>query len=272
MFSIEEKSAIQYLECPASGLNFTLHAFCTRRGGVSVGSFSSLNVSVREGDGPENVRLNIERIASSFGISETQLLMLRQVHQDDVWVIDENTPIAPHDYPRECDAVITDREGLALCIKTADCAPVFLADPVRRIIGAVHAGWKGTALRITQKTVGEMQKRFGARPSDLTAAVGPAIGPCCYEVDAVVHRAMSHHASRDSCFLNGRQPGRWMLDLSLANRNQLLECGLQPERIFATPCCTACHPDLFFSHRACKGDTGRQLNFIMIRSRLQKSA
>ena len=154
---------------------------------------------------------------------------------------------------------------MALCIKTADCVPVFLADPVRRVIGAVHAGWKGTALQIVEKAVREMVQRFGARPSDLFAAIGPAIGPCCYEVDAAVYQAMSHHASRTAFFHTGRQDGRWMLDLPLANRHQLLRCGLLPERIRTADHCTACHPDLFFSHRAQGGNTGRQLNFIMIR-------
>lgn len=266
MLRIAQKGTIKYLECPAENeLNFVIHAFCTRQGGVSDGPFAGLNVSAREGDGYDHVRQNFERIATAFGITVPQFLPVCQVHRDGVWVIDGRTPLSPHDPPPECDAVVTDRPGLALCIKTADCVPVFLADPVRQVIGAVHAGWKGTALRIVEKAVGEMVQRFGVRPSDLFAAVGPAIGPCCYEVDIDVYRAMSRHPERNSFFHAGKKDGRWMLDLSPANRHQLLNSGLLPERIRTADHCTACNPDLFYSHRAQGGHTGRQLNFIMIR-------
>lgn len=266
MFRIAQKASIKYLECHAEkNPDFAIHAFCTRQGGVSEGSFAGLNVSAREGDGNDRVRRNFEMIASAFGITVPQFLLLHQVHRDAVCVVDGPGPLPSQDPPPECDAVVTDRTGLALCIKTADCTPVFLADPVRRVIGAAHAGWKGTALRVVEKTVEEMARRFGVRPSDLFALVGPAIGPCCYEVDAAVYQAMAHDASHDLFFRAGRPSGKWMFDLSLANRFQLQHAGLLPERIFTADRCTACHPELFFSHRAQHGDTGRQLNFIMIR-------
>ncbi len=266
MFRIAQKASIKYIECLAEKeLDFVIHAFCTRQGGVSGGSFASLNVSAREGDGNDQVRQNIERIAAAFGISVSQFLLVCQVHRDGVWVIDGETPLSAHNPPPELDAVVTDRPGLALCIKTADCVPVFLADPLRRVIGAVHAGWKGTALQIVEKAVGEMVQWFGVRPSDLFAAIGPAIGPCCYEVDTGVYQAMSRHPERDSFFHARSEEGKWMLDLFLANRKQLLRSGLPPEHIRTADYCTSCHPELFFSHRAQGGDTGRQLNFIMIR-------
>ncbi|PKN60707.1 MAG: peptidoglycan editing factor PgeF [Deltaproteobacteria bacterium HGW-Deltaproteobacteria-11] len=266
MFRIAQKASIKYLECLAErDLDFVIHAFCTRQGGVSGGSFASLNVSAREGEGDDPVRLNFESIAAAFGITVSQFLPVHQVHRDGVWVVNGRTLLSAHDPPPECDAVVTDRPGIALCIKTADCVPVFLIDPIRRVIGAVHAGWRGTALQIVEKAVGEMVQRFGARPSDLFAAIGPAIGPCCYEVDAGVYHAMSNHPERDSFFHARREEGKWMLDLFLANRQQLLRSGLPPERIRTADHCTACHPELFFSHRAQGGYTGRQLNFIMIR-------
>jgi len=266
MFRITQKASVKYLECLAEKeLDFVIHAFCTRQGGVSGGSFASLNVSAREGDGNDQVRQNIERIAAAFGMSVSQFLLVCQVHRDGVWVVDGETPLSAHEPLPELDAIVTDRPGLALCIKTADCVPVFLADPLRRVIGAVHAGWKGTALQIVEKAVKEMVRRFSVRTSELIALVGPSIGPCCYEVDTGVYQAMHRHPSRDACFSAGRQDGRWMLNLSLANRHQLLHSGLLPERIRTADHCTACHPDLFFSHRAQGGNTGRQLNFIMIR-------
>jgi hypothetical protein len=269
MFKIARKESIAYLECVVPGeRDFCIHAFCTRQGGVSGGAFASLNVSAREGDGNDEVRRNFERIAAAFGIAVSQFLLLHQVHRDDIWVVGEGEAVSGP--LRECDAVVTDRPGTALCIKTADCAPVFLADPVRRIVGAVHAGWKGTALQIVKKTVEEMTRRFDVRPPDLFAFIGPAIGPCCYEVDAAVYSAMRTQSSCDALFSTGKKAGKWMFDLSLANRLQLLEAGLPPKQIFATGRCTACHPELFFSHRAQSGNTGRQLNFIMIRELLSK--
>jgi hypothetical protein len=266
MFRIAQKASIKYLECFAEKeLDSVIHAFCTRQGGVSGGSFASLNVSAREGDGNDHVRLNFERIAAAFGMSVSQFLPVHQVHRDGVWVIEGETPLPVHGPPPECDAIVTDRPGVALCIKTADCVPVFLVDPVRRVIGAVHAGWKGTSLQIVGKAVGEMVQLFGARPSDLIAIIGPAIGPCCYEVDTGVFQAMSNHPERDSFFQARRKEGKWMLDLFLANRLQLIQSGVPAQSIRQTDLCTACHPELFFSHRAQGGNTGRQLNFIMMR-------
>jgi len=264
-FRITQKQSVKYLACRAAdGMDFMVHAFCTRQGGVSGGSFASLNVSAREGDDEDHVRRNFERIAAAFGISVSQFLLMDQVHQDGIWCIDRREPLNVEN-PPAFDAIVTDRPGTALCVKTADCVPVLLADPVRQIIGAVHAGWKGTVLHIAEKTVKEMVRRFGTCPSDLFAFIGPSIGSCCYEVDAAVHQSMSHDPDREVFLQGGRPGGRWMLDLSLANRLQLLHAGLLSERIRMTDFCTACHPALFFSHRAQGGNTGRQLNFIMIR-------
>ncbi|MFH1080716.1 MAG: peptidoglycan editing factor PgeF [Pseudomonadota bacterium] len=266
MFRITQKASIKYLECFADKeLDFMIHAFCTRQGGVSGGSFAGLNVSTREGDDNDHVRLNFESIAAAFGITVSQFLQVHQVHRDGVWVLDGRVPLPADDLPPECDAVVTDRPEVALCIKTADCVPVFLVDPVRRVIGAVHAGWKGTALQIVGKAVGKMVQRFGTHPSDLFAAIGPAIGPCCYEVDTTVYQAMSNHPERESFFQAGREKGKWSLDLFLANRLQLIQSGVPAQRIRQADFCTACHPGLFFSYRAQGGNTGRQLNFIMMR-------
>jgi hypothetical protein len=266
MFRIAQKASIKYLEgFTGNELDFVIHAFCTRQGGVSEGSFASLNVSAREGDGNDRVRRNFEMIASAFGITVSQFLLLHQVHRDGIWVVDGPGPLSSQDPPPECDAVVTDRPGVALCIKTADCVPIFLADPVRRVIGAVHAGWKGTAMQIVEKAVGKMARQFGGRPADLVALIGPAIGPCCYEVDAAVYQAMSDDPARDAFFSAGRGSGKWMLDLFQANRLQLIRSGVPPQGIRQAGFCTACHPGLFFSHRAQGGNTGRQLNFMMMR-------
>lgn len=267
MIRIIRKEPIRFLEYPVAGqMDFIVHAFCTRQGGVSSGAFDSLNVGTREGDGSEQVRRNYDTIAKAFGISASQFLLIHQVHRDGIWVSDGGETVSAGAAPPEYDAVLTDRTDLALCIKTADCVPLFLADPVRRIIGAVHAGWRGTALQIAGKAAAAMVRHFGGRAADLSALIGPAIGPCCYEVDTHVYRSMQDDPERDAFFRAGREEGKWMFDLVRANRHQLLRNGVPETQIRQTELCTACHPELFFSHRAQKGHTGRQLNFIMMRA------
>jgi YfiH family protein len=165
---------------------------------------------------------------------------------------------------RQCDAIVTDKPGVAIGIKTADCAPVLLFDSQRQVIAAVHAGWRGTALGIAGKAVRVMAERFRTRPEDLSAVVGPSIGPCCYEVDTPVFEALSERGYADRVLRPGDREGRWMLDLPFANRLQLEEEGVAPGRISAAGICTCCREDLFFSHRRDGTKTGRHLNFILL--------
>jgi YfiH family protein len=266
MFQMIRNGSLEYLKAPAlDSFDFLIHAFCTRRGGVSKGPFSSLNVSSRGGDDRGSVRQNFERIASAFGFSAGNLLPIHQVHSDAIWIVDQRVSSSEGNQPPDFDAVVTGRPAIALCIKTADCVPILLADPVRRVIGAVHAGWKGTALRIAAKTADTLIRRFDASPRDIRALIGPSIGPCCYEVDLPVFEAMAGHTGQSSFFARVPDRQRWMLDLPLANRIQLLDRGILPEHIFSTGLCTSCRKDIFFSHRREAGQTGRQLNFIMLR-------
>ena len=258
------KGLIRYFESPllARHGGFLTHAFLTRHGGVSPGRFSSLNFSSREGDTEENVFRNLEIAASSFGFPAGDFLLLRQVHGDGLLTWNGDRP------PGEAlvyDGIITASSGVALCIKTADCVPVLLADPARRIIAAVHAGWRGTAARIAQKAACLMQREFSCRPENILGAVGPAIGPCCYEVDENVMRSMRVASWRDFVRSGGR-PGRWMLDLPGINGRQLREAGLLPGNIAVGSVCTSCRTDLLYSHRAESGKTGRSLNFIMLKN------
>ena len=265
MFRIAQKGPLKYLESPdLDGCDFLIHAFCTRQGGVSKGHFASLNVSIREGDDADKVHQNFEMIASAFGFTAKQFLLVNQVHQDGIWVIDRPDPLSGDDPPPAFDALVTNQPGTALCIKTADCVPIFLVDPVRRIIGAIHAGWKGTALKIAEKTTDTFVRCFESSPRDILAFLGPAIGPCCYEVDEHVFKTMADHPQQKSFFYQARNRERWMLDLPLANKLQFLNKGILPEHILSADLCTSCREDLFFSHRREAGQTGRQLNFIML--------
>jgi polyphenol oxidase len=264
MFEIARRGAVSYLECiPLRDLGFVTHGFCTRRQGASAGAFESLNFSTSEGDPEERVRENWERTAEAFGLSRSQFLTVHQVHGSEILVVDHAARVHPGQ-PVRCDALVTDRPELALCIRTADCVPILLVDPGKGVVGAVHAGWRGTALGIAAKAVDCFRERFSSDPRDLLAAVGPSIGPCCYEVDAPVRRAMEALGPGQSAFLAPAGPERWRLDLAAANRSQLLERGLSPRRVFLSGACTSCEAERYFSHRRDAGKTGRHLNFILL--------
>ena len=264
MFRFAQRDAIQYLEAEAiSALDFVTHAFCTRLGGVSEGPFSSLNTGFLVCDREEDVRRNLALIGKAFAIPSERLVLMGQVHGDRIFILDGDGP-PPGSIP-ECDGLITARPWIALAIRTADCVPLLFVDPVRRVIGVAHAGWRGTALRIASKMVDLFEKRFSSRLEDIVIAIGPAIGVCCYQVDAPVYAAFSSWSGADRFFRPCPEDGRWMLDLASANRIELMERGAPEGNILSAGYCTVCRRDLFFSHRASLGCTGRQVNFIMVR-------
>ncbi|MCX7634654.1 MAG: peptidoglycan editing factor PgeF [Syntrophales bacterium] len=247
-------------------VDWLVHGFCCRHGGVSRGPYSSLNTSAREGDTPENVARNRSLIADSFSLAPGNLVVLQQVHGDGIIVLDA-PPRHGGQPPPIGDAAVTDCPDMALCIRTADCVPLFLVDPIRRVIANVHAGWRGTAQDMAGKVVETMISQFGSRPSQIMAAIGPAIGRCCYEVDMEVISAMGAWIS-GSVLVPATRPGHGKLDLQAVNRHQLQARGLLAEHITTIPLCTSCREDLFFSHRRDRQGTGRQANVLMIRKSL----
>ena len=245
-----------------AAFDFVTHAFCTRLGGLSAGPYGGLNLGDQGGDDPARVEGNWQTLARAFDIPRKTFFPLRQVHGNGVLVLDGHEPRAGGVAPPDGDAVITDRPGLALCIRTADCVPILLLDQERRVVAAVHAGWKGTAQKITIRTVEVMVDRFASVPMDLVAAVGPAVGPCCYEVDEPVVAALG--GPGDAFCKSAERKDRWMLDLPGLNEAHLLAAGLRPEGITRMDLCTACRPDLFFSHRRDGERTGRHVHFISL--------
>lgn len=266
MFSINKKHSIQYYESSIfSGCDFLTHAFCTRLGGVSKDDYDSLNISFKESDEESSVLQNWYRIAMAFAIPVENFLTLNQVHGDGIFVIKPYGDYLPADKVLNYDAIVTTRHNLAICIKTADCVPVFLADRVKKVIAVVHAGWKSTALEITAKTVQVLQKKYGSSRLDILAAVGPSINHCCFEVDSATADAFFGHKNNEAFLFPGARPNKWMVDLPEANRRQILNCGIPEDNIDVSGLCTSCRQDLFFSHRGSGGITGRQVNFIMLK-------
>ncbi len=225
------------------------HGFTTRPGGVSPAPWDSLNLGDAVGDAPERVEENWRRLEAATGLGFARV---RQVHG--ARVVRAGGPCAPAE---EADAVVSLRPGVAACVSVADCVPVLLADPASGGVAAVHAGWRGTLARAALEGVRALAREAGAPPARLLAAVGPSIGPCCYEVSADL-------AARFRLALGPvvRGDGAARLDLWAANRRVLEEAGLRPERIEILGRCTSCQGDLFFSHRRDAGKTGRQMAFI----------
>ena len=264
MFRLLERGRVCYLESARLKENpFLTHAFLTRWSGVSTGKFSSLNLGLREGDKEERVARNWRLIADAFGLSVSQFFPIDQVHGDRIVVVED---LQDETSPVRCDAVLTARRGVALAVKTADCAPLLLVDREKQVVGVVHAGWRGTALGIAGKAVKALEDRFDSKPADILAAIGPAVGACCYQVDGKVYDAFKKlSAVRERAFRACQDvEGRWMLDLESANIIQLVEAGIPRENIFSAALCTSCRRDLFFSHRAEKEGTGRHLSFIVL--------
>ena len=267
MFKYAKKNSIPYLQSEIfTRCDFLDHAFCTRHGGASREDYKSLNVSYREGDDVFRVRQNWSTLARSFAIPLDRFLVLNQVHGDEILVVETGDAHLSSPSELSYDAVVTNRRGLAVCIKTADCVPVFIVDRAKKVIAAVHAGWRGTALAVSAKVLRLMYERYGSRPRDILAAIGPSIGLCCYEVDDVTAEAFSTQRHKEYfLFPNTAKSNKWMVDLPEANRRQILDCGIPEAHIESSGYCTMCNSDLFFSHRGSGGITGRQISFMIIR-------
>jgi polyphenol oxidase len=274
---------LEILQAPTlTKLPWLIHGFSTKPGGISdLNGEKVLNLSFTDWDPREDVLENRCRFQSALGATDFQLIPLKQIHSDVIHLFHA----APGD-PCRGDASITNRPGLLLAVQTADCVPILLVDPKKRAIAAIHAGWRGTLARIATKAIGQMQMHFATNPSDLLAAIGPSIGPCCYEVGTEVatqfHSQFADAPDWFDEFRTGDEPNpvQWLnrmppghqpppknvrLDLKKANRAQLRSTGLRPQNIFSSDLCTACRPDLLFSYRKQGPQSGRLLSVIGLR-------
>ena len=242
------------------------HAVTARHGGVSPPPYHTLNLGLGSGDTPERVRANQEILARALDLDAALLTRQRQVHGAGVAVIRRPADLPPDGFLGDYDALVTAVPGVALVVRVADCVPVLLYDPVRRATGAVHAGWRGTVAGAVREAVRALTEAFGTRPADLLAGVGPAIGPCCYEIDTPVMDAVRRAFGEGAAdLLRPVDAGHARLDLWEANRRLLLAAGVPAERIQVAHLCTACRTDLFFSHRREGPATGRFAGVIALR-------
>jgi len=269
-----------------------VHGFSTRVGGFSRAyGGNSLNLGFTKQDSGGAVQGNraafLQQLSARSGKKEWPLVTLRQIHSDLIHCVS--------DLPKEPlvgDGLITRVPGILIGIQTADCLPIVLVDTKQRAVGVFHAGWRGTVKRIVEKGVGEMRRWLGTLPKNVKAAIGPGIHSCCYDVGPEVRQQFeSQFAYAEDLFreikesdpvrekypllfLTARAPGhselptKIFLDLVEANRRQLIDAGVPPKNISASPLCTACRSDLLFSYRAEKGVTGRMMAVAGIRKAL----
>ncbi len=263
-FDIHEQNGLVFLTSPL--LAGVRHGFSTRAGGVSPAPFDSLNLRTGCADSPENLRENFRRFCGAIGADHHRVVLAKQVHETTVrrcTAADAGKGLwSERDYT--ADALITNERDLPLAVFSADCGIILLYDPVRSAIGAIHAGWRGCAGGIVEKTVWELERAYGSRPGDLLAAVGPCIGQCCFETDCDVPAAMTAALGEAAAPYLARRGAKWHVDLAGLNRQWLVKAGVLPERIGLCGLCTACRPDLFWSHRKMGEARGVQCAMITL--------
>lgn len=229
------------------------HAIFTRRGGLSPQPWASLNVGGLIGDDPERVLGNRILSFHQLGRPPESVYDVWQVHSAEV--VCATAPRLPQVPHLKADAILTNRSEITLFMRFADCVPVLLYDPVRRVAGIVHAGWLGTVRKVVTAAVGAMQSAYGSQPADIFAGFGPSIGAHHYQVGPEVVAQVQTVFGMDAPALLSAQAGAIHLDLWAANRLLLEQAGLR--RIEIADICTACHPEDWYSHRGEKGRTGR---------------
>jgi YfiH family protein len=286
--ALQRDGAVEVLVAPRWQKAHVPHAFSTRGGGLSTAykrdedATGEMNLGLTESDDAANVLENRRLLMAAAGAPGRTLITLRQIHSNltcRVTRADANRTL-------RADGLMTDDPNVMLGIQTADCVPVLIRDRRRRAVAAFHAGWRGTWKRIVEGGIGKMRLEFGSRPEELEAAIGPAIGACCYAVGEEVRSEFLSQFSYaaelfsevyDSdpvkekypmLFLTARAPGHsnlgpnLHLDLIEANRRQLLEAGLRAASIATAYRCTNCEPETFFSYRAEHGFCGRMMSVI----------
>lgn len=231
-----------------------VHFQTKRYGGVSIGAYNSLNASFSVGDSYENVMRNRELIASAVGQDLSSFVFCRQIHGNNVVCVTKadkgrGVDFLHHDTIQDADAMITNEPGLILCVKTADCIPVFLYAPETRVIGIVHAGWRGLSMGVVGKTVRQMIAGYDVDESEILAAVGVGSGVCCYEVGAEVANLFP-----SDCVYGNEAIVH--LDLKKIIREQLMRSGVLLSNIEVSEVCSICHSNTYFSARAQRGVVG----------------
>lgn len=268
---VNQYKQIEYLTFPLlEQAGMVRHLFSTRVGGVSEGIYASMNLSYARGDKKEAVDENFRRIAEIFQTTPDHIVCSKQTHTTNIRRVtmqDMGKGVTrPFDYD-EIDGLVTDEPGIVLCTSYADCVPLYFVDPENQAIGLAHSGWRGTVNRMGAVMVRTMQEIFGSKPQELLAAIGPSICQECYEIGEEVAENFRESFLGEWQYLlkDGKEAGKYQLDLWEANRRILLNAGVLPEHLAVTDVCTCCNKEVLFSHRASNGKRGNLAAFLELR-------
>ena len=266
-FTEHSVNGVVYMTAPVIT---TPHAFTTRYGGVSSGHLESLNLGVNRGDDPEAVRENYRRIGSAAGVDTGRIAFTHQVHGNEVRIVDKSDIHTLFtDVPYEADGLATNVPGLTLICFIADCVPVLLCDEKHGVIAAVHCGWRSSVADILGVAV-EKMRSLGADTDSISAAIGPSIGRCCFEVGGEVIGAAATllgEGIEDLYEPEAGRPGKFFLDLRGVNRRRLVQLGLRAGAVAVSDECTKCSHEKYWSHRYTGGQRGSQAALIMLEQR-----
>ena len=267
-FYWRERDGVSGLICEPLETDGFPNAFSTRMGGISPMPEAALNLAGFNEDVAENIHENRRRFLKLFEGNWT-LAGCWQVHGADIRVVRSQEEAMPKPGvlgdDQYCDALVSDTPNILLAVKTADCVPILMGDPLTRAFAAVHAGWRGTSTSIIQHAIKKLEHEYGTSPKDLRVAIGPAANACCYEVGSEVIGVFKERFSGADQLLTATRDGHARIDLHRANREQLIESSVSPERIHMAPFCTMDRNDLFFSYRQEKklhGRVGRLMSVI----------
>ncbi|MEG1505093.1 MAG: peptidoglycan editing factor PgeF [Lachnospiraceae bacterium] len=271
IFLEREEEGVPFLEFPLlTELGVVKHGFSTRLGGVSEEIYASMNLSFARGDEREHVKENFHRFARAMGVLETEMVCSAQVHDTQIRVVTKEDSgkglLKPIDYS-SADGLVTNIPGICLVTFYADCVPLYFVDPVKKVIGLSHSGWRGTVGKIGRKTVETMEHEYGCDPKDIRGAIGPSICQDCYEVSEDVisefQKGFSQGDWEELFFQKGN--GKYQLNLWKANELVMKEAGILKEHIAVTNLCTCCNRQLLFSHRGSNGKRGNMGAFLALK-------
>ena len=236
------------------------HFSTTRTGGFSKNHFAGFNLGYTVGDEPKNVTQNFNLLASVLEIEKKQLVSPKQTHSKNIGIVTSSGDIFP-----DTDALITNIPGICLFIRTADCVPILLYDPVQKAVAAIHSGWRSTLQEISKHTIELMQREFGTNPANLIAGIGPSIGPDVYEVGPEVVEQFKNHFAFDNYITPVKNSDKGLLNLWEINHQILINSGIPDEQIEIAEMCTYSSPELFYSARRDGIISGRMATGIMLK-------
>ncbi|MBU8891538.1 MAG: peptidoglycan editing factor PgeF [Bacteroidales bacterium] len=257
----QNKNNIKYLQFQNLSVhNNITHFSSTRVGGVSSGHLYSLNTGFTVHDNPKNVTNNLELLAKSIGFEKSHMVSPKQTHSKNIGIVKSGHDIFP-----DTDALVTNVPGICIFIRTADCVPILLFDPVEKVVAAIHSGWKSTIQKVAKHTVRIMQKEFGTNPKNIIAGIGPSIGPKVYEVGPEVIEIFYRSFGRNRNVTPINNSDKGLLNLWEVNKQILVDCGIPENQIEVAEMCTFSNPELFYSARRDKNKTGRLATGIVLK-------